>query len=116
MDDADSNLGFFARGSLVAALVIVGVVASARGGVAALSSASMGGGQMYFVRVRGIFAILPDGGSLLLLCWFLVLCLVVDTDGCMIDQKISVWRHDGVYVIRVSVILTCAGWTALITW
>lgn len=49
--EADSNLGFFARGSFVAALLIVGVLAD----VALLSSASIGGGQMYFVRVRGIF-------------------------------------------------------------
>lgn len=70
MDDADSSFGFFARGSLVAALVIVGVVASARGGVAVLSSASMGGGQMYFVRVRGILRL--GRKSLFLLCWFYV--------------------------------------------
>lgn len=66
VDDADSSLGFFVRGSLVAALVIVGVVVSARGGVAVLSSASIGGGQMYFVRVRGIFD--PAWRYLFLLC------------------------------------------------
>jgi hypothetical protein len=48
----------------VAALLIVGVVASARGGVA-VSSANIGGGQIYFVRVRGIFAILPG-----IVCFF----------------------------------------------
>lgn len=32
----------------------------------------------------------------------------VDKDGCMINQKINVWRHDGGYVIRVFVILTRA--------
>lgn len=41
----------------MAALLIVGVVASARGGVA-VSSASIGGGHMYFVRVRGIMLFL----------------------------------------------------------
>lgn len=56
----------------MAALLIVGVVASAHGGVAVLLSANIGGGQMYFVRVRGMFAILP-GGCLLLQCWGLVL-------------------------------------------
>lgn len=87
LDDADSNLGFFARGSLVAALVIVGVDVSARGGVAVLSSASIGGGQMYFVRVRGIIDP-PD-----LVVWFyaesgvVVCCIPSVVHGRKSDQS-----------------------------